>query len=96
MGTIIWTAPGGQTYTTRPGSYTLFPMLCEPTASVAVQATASTSQSACTLRMPRRKRTRMQDRAARIEAERRYNESYRAERRLSAMLGHERDKPPPF
>ena len=95
-GTAVWTAPGGQTYTTRPGSYTLFPMLCEPTASVAVQATASTSQSACTLRMPRRKRTRMQDRAARIEAERRYNESYSAERRLSAMLGPERDKPPPF
>ncbi len=96
VGTVVWTAPSGQTYTTRPGSYALFPKLCEPTAPVAVQASTSTSQSACTLRMPRRKRSRMQDRAERIQAERRYNESYSAERRLSAMLGPEGDKPPPF
>ena len=96
VGTIIWTAPRGQTHTTRPGTYALFPTLCKPTAPVPVQATAVMSQWACTLTMPRRKRTRNQDRAERVRAERRYNENYSAERRLSAMLASERDKPPPF
>jgi len=31
-GTIIWTAPSGQTYTTHAGSRLLFPTLCQPTA----------------------------------------------------------------
>jgi hypothetical protein len=95
-GTVVWTAPSGRTYTTRPGSYALFPKLCDPTAPVAVRARAAAPQSICTLTMPRRKRTRMQDRAGRINAERQYNENYCAERRLSAMLGPVRDKPPPF
>jgi hypothetical protein len=36
-GTVIWTAPSGQTYTTRPGSWLLFPALCLPTASVSTR-----------------------------------------------------------
>lgn len=44
--------------------------------------------------MPPRKRTRAHDRADRVDAERRYNENYSAERRLSAMLGAVRDTPP--
>jgi hypothetical protein len=31
-GTVIWTSPNGQTYTTTPGSAILFPSLCRPTA----------------------------------------------------------------
>jgi hypothetical protein len=30
-GTIVWTSPSAQTYTTRPGSRLLFPALCPPT-----------------------------------------------------------------
>ena len=33
-GTVIWTSPQGQTYTTHPGSRILFPTLCRPTAPV--------------------------------------------------------------
>src|ERR1700754_1315633 len=34
-GTVEWTSPGGQTYTTHPGSRLLYPALCTPTAPVA-------------------------------------------------------------
>ena len=34
-GTVVWTSPGGQTYTTHPGSRVPFPALCRPTAPVA-------------------------------------------------------------
>jgi len=33
-GTVIWTTPGAQTYTTYPGSRLLFPTRCKPTAPV--------------------------------------------------------------
>ena len=43
-GTIIWTAPSGQTYTTYPGSRLLFPTLCKPTAPVSIAAVATRTQ----------------------------------------------------
>jgi hypothetical protein len=77
-GTVVWTDPHGQTHTTRPGSYGLFPRLCEPTApvnlSAAEIAAAAAQQPARWLAMPRRRRTRAHDRADRIAAERRLNE----------------------
>ena len=98
----MWTDPDGQTHLTRPGSYGLFPQLCRPTAPVVLSAAqraaaaAIRAQPAHGLAMPRRRRTRDQNRAQRINAERHYNENYCVERRLSAMLGPIRDKPPPF
>jgi hypothetical protein len=88
-GTVIWTVPNGQTYTTRPGSYGLFPKLCEPTAPVVPSSTrpaVADGSLGHELAMPRRQRTRAQDRAARIEAERRLNDALVAERNI----------PPPF
>ena len=93
-GTVIWTDPDGQTHITRPGSYELFPKLCEPTAPVTVRAAAH-DQPASGLTMPRRRRTRAEDRARRIAEERYFNENYVVERRLSHMIGPIRDKPPP-
>jgi hypothetical protein len=84
-GTIIWTAPSGQTYTTHPGSRLLFPMLCKPTAPVSIAAVV-TEEPNRGLMMPRRNTTREQNRKRAIEAERRLNDEYVAER----------DKPPPF
>jgi hypothetical protein len=84
-GTIIWTAPSGQTYTTHPGSRLLFPMLCKPTAPVSAPAIVTAEQNRG-LMMPRRNTTREQNRKRAIEAERRLNDEYVAER----------DKPPPF
>ena len=83
-GTVIWTTPNGQTYTTHPGSRLLFPTLCRPTAPIA--APTATPEAASGLMMPRRKTTREQDRAKRIDAERRLNDEYVAER----------NRPPPF
>ena len=93
-GTVIWTDPDGQTQVTRPGSYELFPKFCEPTAPVTVPAAAH-AQPASGLTMPRRRRTRAEDRARRIAEERYFNENYVVERRLSHMIGPIRDKPPP-
>jgi hypothetical protein len=86
-GTVIWTAPGGQTYTTLPGSRLLFPTLCRPTAPVA--PVAATIEPGRGLAMPRRTRTREQNRRQSIEAQRRLND---------ACVAHvaERNKPPPF
>jgi hypothetical protein len=85
VGTVIWTAPSGQTYTTHPGSRLLFPTLCKPTAPVSTRAVVTIEPNRG-LMMPRRKNTRAQDRAKRIEAERKLNDAYVAER----------NKPPPF
>jgi hypothetical protein len=86
-GTMIWTAPDGQTHTTYPGSRILFPTLCRPTAPVTVSdAVPATNESGRSLAMPRRTRTRAENRRRAIEAERRLNDEYTAER----------NKPPPF
>jgi hypothetical protein len=74
-GTIIWTAPGGQTYTTCPGSRLLFPTLCKPTAPVVLPAVAL--EVATGLTMPRRTRTREQNRQRGIQAERARNQEFR-------------------
>ena len=76
-GTIIWTSPHGRTYVTEPGSKLLFPSLCTPTAPVTL--TAEEAERARTkhnpgLTMPRRQRTRTEDRAQRITDDRRLNE----------------------
>ena len=84
-GTMIWTAPDGQTYTTYPGSRIPFPSLCRPTAPVTATAPA-TCEPGRSLAMPRRKHTRAENRRRAIEAERRLNDDYVAER----------NKPPPF
>lgn len=80
-GTVVWTDPHGQTHVTRPGSYGLFPQLCRPTAPVVLSAADLAAaaeaqvQAGRGLAMPRRTRTRAQDRAARVNAERRFNET---------------------
>lgn len=79
-GTMIWTSPGGQTYTTHPGSRLLFPTLCRPTAPVSVSANVPSAQPNRGLMMPRRKTTRAHDRAKRIDAERKLNDDDVAER----------------
>jgi hypothetical protein len=70
-GTVIWTAPGGHTYTTTPGSRLLFPSLCQPTAPVTATTVPTTHTAGMT--MPRRQRTRAEDHAHRIQHERDLN-----------------------
>jgi hypothetical protein len=86
VGTIIWTAPSGQKYLTRPGSRLLFPALCLPTGETPRAPTAHQPSGDRGIMMPLRRRTREQDRARRIDAE----------RALNAPRVAERNQPPPF
>ncbi|TQR86533.1 DUF222 domain-containing protein [Mycobacterium hodleri] len=96
-GTIVWTAPDGRTHTTTPGSRLLFPELSEPTATVVASEVPRAHTGGLT--MPRRKTTRAQDRARRIQRERELNqreselEAYETE---TAADHPAAESPPPF
>jgi hypothetical protein len=85
-GTVVWTSPTGRTYTTRPGSRLLMPALCVPTGELPAAPTAGPPNIGRGLMMPKRRRTREQDRIQRINAERALNDAHVAER----------NEPPPF
>jgi hypothetical protein len=82
-GTVVWTAPTGHTYTTRPGSRLLFPSLCLPTGELPCVPGSNPSADERGLMMPVRRRTREQDRRRRIDAERALNDAHIAERNQS-------------
>jgi hypothetical protein len=85
-GTVVWVSPSGAHFTTRPGSRLLFPSLCLPTATVTTRAGRPAINGG--LKMPRRDRTRAEDRRQRIDDERRLNgrdRGERAGRRVLAM-----------
>ena len=106
-GTLILTSPAGRTYVTTPGSALLFPSLCrsvggfaspevDPPADYCAQRTAM---------MPKRRRTRAQDRAYRVATERRHNRDSRLARKAEShdYFGYfgpappiDDDDPPPF
>ena len=89
-GTVVWTSPHGQTYTTHPGSRLLFPTLCRPPTPIAPVDGAPRVQPKRTLAMPRRTTTRAQNRSRAITDERRHNQSF-----VDAEAV-ERNRPPPF
>ena len=95
-GTVIWESPSGQTYITTRGSALLFPHLRAPTGPLA----PIPNRPQCADRsaeMPKRRRTRAQNRAARITAERRLNQGIRlrAQHREKLRIVAN-DEPPPF
>jgi hypothetical protein len=107
-GTLIFTSPAGQTYVTTPGSALLFPSLCHAVGGMP-SPEADPPLDYCAARtamMPKRRRTRAQDRAARVAAERRQNHTARKARaeaeaqvvRANAPPGYnsDPDEPPPF
>ncbi len=104
-GTLIFTSPAGHTYITTPGSALLFPSLCHAVGGMpAPEADPPRDYRAQrTAMMPKRTRTRAQNRAHRIATERRHNrEARQAERRerQEAYSGPappvDDDEPPPF
>lgn len=105
-GTLILTSPAGHTYVTTPGSALLFPSLCLSTGGFPAPEADPPTDDYCgqrTAMMPKRRRTRAQDRANRIACERRQNRDARMarrEKRLSYFdLGPappDDDDPPPF
>lgn len=70
-GTITWTAPTGHTYVTRPGASMLFPHWNIESAIPPLRPVVANPGRQS--KMPRRPRTRAQDRAQRIKAERALN-----------------------
>jgi hypothetical protein len=104
-GTVILVSPSGQTYVTTPGSALLFPSLCHSTGALPAPEPDPPPPDSCgerTAMMPKRRRTRAQNRAHRIATERRQNHDARAPRRTASMsrLGPAPpgtdDDPPPF
>jgi Domain of unknown function (DUF222) len=86
-GSVRWTAPNGQTYVTRPGSRILFPALCIPPGELRLPVPVPVEPDVDReMGMPIRRRTRAQQRAARIKAERALNDAHVAEV----------EEPPPF
>jgi hypothetical protein len=103
-GTLILTSPAGHTYVTTPGSALLFPSLCRATGGVPAPE-ADPPPDYCgerTAMMPKRRRTRAQNRAARIATERRQNHEARMTRRAESASyagpapPDTDDEPPPF
>ena len=101
-GTVIWLLPDGRTYVTTPGSALLFPSLCAPTGDLPPSHSDGT-QPRCgdrTVMMPKRRRTRAQNRAHRINGERRQNHNAREAQLVSylgpAPPGGSDAEPPPF
>jgi hypothetical protein len=83
-GTITWTSPTGHTYTTMPGSRLLVPRWNTTTATL--PAPKGQPPPAIGIMMPTRRQTRAAQRAHRITAERKLNDTHVTER----------NRPPPF
>jgi hypothetical protein len=97
-GTLILTCPDGQTYVTTPGSALLFPSLCLAVGGMPAPEAAPPPEEYCgdrTAMMPKRRRTRTQDRAQRVATERHANR----QARTAANIGpppDDADDPAPF
>jgi hypothetical protein len=95
-GTVIWTSPTGHVYTTTPGGGLLFPALAVPTDKLVMPTGMAQHGANRGLMMPARRRTRADDRAARISWERGINEArIAAEAARHARIAAGND-PPPF
>ncbi|MEB3984426.1 HNH endonuclease signature motif containing protein [Mycobacterium sp. 663a-19] len=102
-GTLILTSPAGQTYVTTPGSALLFPSLCRAVGGMPAPE-VEPPQDYCAPRsamMPRRRRTRAQQRAYRVAAERNHNRRARIAAHATPAgpappVDDFDDEPPPF
>jgi hypothetical protein len=102
-GTVIWTSPSGHTYVTTPGSALLFPSLCVPTGGLTPRGprpARTDRRTDRTIMMPRRRRTRAENRANYIAVERRQNhkalQARLAAQQAAAAGPAPPDDPPPF
>ena len=99
-GTLVLTSPTGHTHVTTPGSALLFPTLCTPVAGMPTTHTHRriTYNPHRTTMMPKRRRTRTQNRENRVATERNHNRQ-RRQAAYQAATHHPRsddDEPPPF
>lgn len=97
-GTVIWNLPDGHTYVTTPGSALLFPSLCVPTGNPTARTTSGGERGERSAMMPARRKSRAQNRAHRVAAERRHNRRLRVAA-LAESTGSstpDPEEPPPF
>jgi hypothetical protein len=73
----VWNSPRGRTYTTTPTGAQFFPQLAAPTETLILPNSPPPSPNRG-LAMPKRNRTRAQDRTYRIEYERAQNRARHA------------------
>ncbi len=96
-GTVIWTAPTGHTYITKPGGSLFFPQLASPTGELVIPESSGPPSATRGVMMPTRKRSRADDRAYRIALERQHNAARIARKQLLLAERIARDdEPPPF
>jgi hypothetical protein len=96
-GTLILTAPTGHVYITTPGGAQFFPQLATPTGELVIPHQLEPPNPNRGLMMPRRERTRAEDRAYRIAVERQHNAARIARKQLLLAERIARDdEPPPF
>jgi Domain of unknown function (DUF222) len=96
-GTVIWSSPSGQVYTTKPGGALFFPQLAIPTGQLLIPQSAGPPDTNRGVMMPTRRRTRTQDRAYRIALERQHNAARNTRKQLLLAERIARDnQPPPF
>ncbi|KUI37328.1 HNH endonuclease signature motif containing protein [Mycobacterium sp. GA-2829] len=93
-GTVIWTTPTGQRYTTMPGSRLFFPTWDTTTAALPPLAQPPPDPDR-TAKMPRRRRTRAADYTARIKAQRADNAVARALAKRNKPAKQPTPEPPP-
>jgi hypothetical protein len=96
-GTIVLRAPTGHVYATEPHGAAMFPALGQPTGELDIPPQLVAPETDRSAMMPRRTRTRDQDRRDRITAERRQRHELNAEqaRQRRAWLAATYE-PPPF
>ncbi|GAG08576.1 unnamed protein product, partial [marine sediment metagenome] len=96
-GTVLLTAPTGHTYATTPAGAMFFPALGTPTGELVIPSATGPPHTNRGLMMPKRKRTRAQDRAYRIALERQHNAARIARKQflLAQHLAGD-DQQPPF
>jgi hypothetical protein len=90
-GTVTWHSPSGHTYTTEPGGTLYFPQVAQPTGKLLLPMDIPPGNPSRGLAMPKRARTRAEDRQARIDYERGLNL-----KDLQALPPPEPQPPPPF
>ncbi|ALI29390.1 hypothetical protein XA26_56000 [Mycolicibacterium fortuitum] len=99
-GTVEVTTPTGHTYTTEPHGAALFDDLATPTGDLNLTDPPPGPGPNRCAKMPKRSRTREQDRQDRIAEERRlraeFNNDLAHERAYQAWLAEEHGPPPPF
>ena len=99
-GTVEVTTPTGHTYTTEPHGGALFDDLATPTGNLNLTDPPPAPGPNRSAKMPKRSRTREQDRQGRIAEERRlraeFNNDLAHERAYQAWLAEEHGPPPPF